>query len=385
MNPALILEGNCGNTLFLRQQGLLPEEQARAIDVMLAGYARRLCYGVAFGMSNIVKALADLRVGVLDADRAVVYTDDGERERIAETIRRAVRVPEVILTLEEYGFDRGAAHKAPETVLHEIANLLVAARSHSAHLWVWTPRLRILRALFNAAGAAFTTRTSAAGRLHVTHVADFPYLPTSDAARTTEFALVELDTILAPIRRPDRKPKALFVASVPRHENPLRFDEELQHALDEAHRARPGLECVTVLAASPANLERWVLDTRPAIFHFAGHATPAGILLQDDAGARREMSYAWLAAVLKSAGGVECVVLNACHSAHGAPAFAGVARHVIALPHPWDDDGAVEFAHAFYLALARATPIPLAFQNARERVVTLDIPTADLPILFDYP
>lgn len=381
MNGTLVLEGNCGNILFLHQKGLLPAETAAAVDAMLATYARRLCFGVGFGQSNIIKALTALRVGI--ADKPGYCRSDAEAARIDETIARAQEVPEVIQALEEYGFDRGAAQKSPELVLREVLDLLLLARSRSAHLWVWAPRLKILRALFQAAGAPVTTTTSPRGYcLHTARVADLPFIPPQDGEPTAEFGFIELQATMTPVKRARRT--VLFVASIPQEQGPIRFDVELRKILHETQRADPGLYCVPELAARPEDLERALLENHPSVFHFAGHATPRGLLLQDDGGSQREMSYAWLAAVLANAGGVDCVVLNACHTENGISALTGVARHVIALPNPWDDDGAVEFSHAFYLALARATPIPKAFRAARERAASLGIPAEDLPIHVEH-
>ena len=108
---------------------------------------------------------------------------------------------------------------------------------------------------------------------------------------------------------------------------------------------------------------------RVAIFHYAGHAGPNGLLLESSSGEARLAHAEGLARFLGRQGGLQLVVLNGCSTRpqvaelleSGVPSVVATARPII-------DEVAREFAVAFYSQLAVGRNLRDAFELARERV-----------------
>jgi len=118
-----------------------------------------------------------------------------------------------------------------------------------------------------------------------------------------------------------------------------------------------GMEFIPVVDAPYSDLPHALAKHRPDIFHFIGHGNSAGeLILSDKIGNEHPVSTADLAASLRAAGGVEGVVLNACHSGVASHAAAPRGGWVIAMDKTIVDDAAIEFTHAFYGALTAGAP-----------------------------
>jgi len=110
---------------------------------------------------------------------------------------------------------------------------------------------------------------------------------------------------------------------------------------------------------------------RVAIFHYAGHAGPQGLLLESAAGEARLAHAEGMARFLGRQGGLQLVVLNGCSTRpqvaelleSGVPAVVATAR-------PIADEAAREFAVSFYSQLAAGRNLRDAYELARERVKT---------------
>lgn len=123
------------------------------------------------------------------------------------------------------------------------------------------------------------------------------------------------------------------------------------------HVDRPLVELPGVLATSS-----------PDIFHYIGHGNEAGDLyMSDSLGTAHQVAASDLAAVLRApdGGGVEGVVLNACHSGKGAHALAPRGGWVVAMDATICDDAAIEFTTAFYRSLAGGQTPGAATRAAR--------------------
>lgn len=120
------------------------------------------------------------------------------------------------------------------------------------------------------------------------------------------------------------------------------------------------------------------------VLHFIGHGvydTQAGegkLLLEYQTGQCALVGADRLASLLRKHDTLRLVVLNACEGGRSSrqDAFAGVAQAlvqkaipaVVAMQFPVTDAAAIEFAEAFYKALAEGRPVDQAVSDARSRV-----------------
>ena len=102
------------------------------------------------------------------------------------------------------------------------------------------------------------------------------------------------------------------------------------------------------------DLQEALLRFQPDIVHFSGHGTESNeIVLQDGSGGGQAVPRAALGrlfSVLRD--NIRCVVLNACYSEPQAQAIADHIDCVVGMTTAVGDDAAIEFATAFYRALA---------------------------------
>jgi formylglycine-generating enzyme required for sulfatase activity len=120
------------------------------------------------------------------------------------------------------------------------------------------------------------------------------------------------------------------------------------------------------------------------VFHFTGHGgfdrnTDEGfVALADDDGQTRRMSATLLARLLADQRSLGLVVLNACEGARGGQrdVFSSTAAilvrrgipAVLAMQYEITDRAAIEFARAFYEALADGMPVDAAVAEARKAI-----------------
>jgi len=108
---------------------------------------------------------------------------------------------------------------------------------------------------------------------------------------------------------------------------------------------------------------------RVAIFHYAGHAGPGGLLLESTSGEARLAHAEGLARFLGRQGGLQLVVLNGCSTRpQVAELLESGVPSVVATARPIVDEVAREFAVTFYSQLAAGRNLRDAFELARERV-----------------
>lgn len=181
----------------------------------------------------------------------------------------------------------------------------------------------------------------------------------------------------------------LLIAASPDRVVQLRSDREVRQIQERLLTTRHGRAMVvhTRWAVRPDDLMQAILELRPRVVHFSGHGTAAeGILLEDVAGAAQPVSGSALAdlfAVLRDQ--IRLVVLNACDTQSHAEA---ISRHIdvaIGMRHPIQDSSAIEFASAFYQAIASGFPLSDAFELARSALRIKGLPGAEIPELFSRP
>lgn len=102
------------------------------------------------------------------------------------------------------------------------------------------------------------------------------------------------------------------------------------------------------------------------IFHFSGHATPAGLVMVNSEQRRVVVPTATLVGIFGQWSRLmDMVVLNACETIHVAEAVAAVVPHAIGTTQQFKDKSALVFSPVFYRALANGSDVASAFGEAR--------------------
>jgi hypothetical protein len=141
-----------------------------------------------------------------------------------------------------------------------------------------------------------------------------------------------------------------------------------------------GMELVKFVDEPLIELPAVLAMHKPRVFHFVGHGNKAGDLIMSDSdGNPQPVSTTDIARSLRApaGGGVEGVVLNACHSGVAAHAVAPRGGWVVAMDATICDDAATEFARAFYSALVRGTHPAAAARAARAHLAATGYPQSD--------
>lgn len=179
--------------------------------------------------------------------------------------------------------------------------------------------------------------------------------------------------------------KILFLAANPANMLPLHLDEE-SRLVDQALRTadfRDRFDLRQHWAVRYGDLQELLLRHRPDIVHFSGHGSAAGeLMLQDDYRRTYPVSPETLTrlfGVLKDS--VRCVVFNACYSEIQAEAVAAHIDCVVGMSAAISDAAALEFAAAFYQALAYGRSVAAAFDLACNRIDLANLSEADTPKL----
>jgi hypothetical protein len=159
----------------------------------------------------------------------------------------------------------------------------------------------------------------------------------------------------------------LLLAANPRQTSQLRLDEEVREIDEGLRRAnkREQFKLEQKWAVRSRDFYRAILDTQPQIVHFCGHgAGEDGIVLEDDTGQIAFVQADALSGMFKlfARKGVECVLLNACYSEVQAEAISQHIEYVIGMNRKIGDKAAINFAVAFYDALAAGEEVEFAYE-----------------------
>ncbi|WP_414620148.1 CHAT domain-containing protein [Calothrix sp. CCY 0018] len=168
----------------------------------------------------------------------------------------------------------------------------------------------------------------------------------------------------------------LILAANPKNTSRLRLEEEIREIDEGLRRAnkREQFKLEMKLAVRQRDFYRAILDTQPQIIHFCGHgAGEDGILLEDETGMTAFVEAETLASLFKlfAKKGVECVVLNACYSEVQAEAISQHINYVVGMNQAIGDKAAINFAVAFYDALAAGEDVEFAFELGCSQLVGL--------------
>lgn len=157
----------------------------------------------------------------------------------------------------------------------------------------------------------------------------------------------------------------LILAANPTSTARLRLDEEVREIdLGLLAKNHERFRLVQKWAVRQRDFYRAILEYQPQIIHFCGHGGEDGIVLEDEAGQPVLIEQEALAKLFKlfAVKGVECVILNACFSEKQAQAISQYIKYVIGMNKAIGDKAAINFAVAFYDALAAGNEVPFAHE-----------------------
>ena len=183
------------------------------------------------------------------------------------------------------------------------------------------------------------------------------------------------------VERIDRQQKILILAAIPRG---LRLDKEINEIEEAIRRAakRDLFEIRIRTAVRSQNIRRAIAEEKPQIVHFCGHGLKDGsLMLEDEGGHNKSVSPKGLASLFQlHSNNINCVLLNACHSAKTAEAISKYINYVIGMNQPIGDRAAIAFAQGFYDGLGYVIPEDQdVFQRAfEEGKVAIELEISDL-------
>jgi len=196
--------------------------------------------------------------------------------------------------------------------------------------------------------------------------------------------------------------KILFLAANPTNTTRLALDLEVKEITTKLRMAPYGhqFEIATEWAVRADEIQAALLRHKPEIVHFSGHgqgsaavpggrdivpmaglATNAGILVEDHARNPVPIRGDALAETFRIVGGVDVVVLNACHSASQSEAILQHVNIVVGMGQAIQDASAIQFAASFYQSLAFGQPIQAAFELGKNQISLMNFQDADVPKL----
>ena len=177
----------------------------------------------------------------------------------------------------------------------------------------------------------------------------------------------------------------LVVTANPKETTPLSLQSEAEK-IKNCFESAPDNQHTIVVAkhATGINeLRRCLHQMRPRIVHFAGHGDESGnLMFQSKAGAKQEIDPKALSDLLREFPSIEVVTLNACYSAHAAELLAEHIDCVVGMGHEIEDGSALQFALAFYEALAYGKDFATAFRLGCNAIELLKLPDAEWPMAF---
>ncbi len=172
---------------------------------------------------------------------------------------------------------------------------------------------------------------------------------------------------------------------------------QLEHELDYISAGlthfgkRDAFDFRAKMHVTPTDLQRMLLEAQsfqPRFVHFAGNAVVnhpeygTGVVFETETGKPKVVSGDLLATIFRQFPSVECVFLNTCDSGPSAFAIGQHVKYAIGMNATVYDEVAIDFAVAFYEAIAGGNSVPFAFDFAKMRIQLGNIPEqASLPIL----
>lgn len=185
----------------------------------------------------------------------------------------------------------------------------------------------------------------------------------------------------------------LFLGANPFSSLALELEREMQHISSGLTQfgKRDAFDFRARMHVTPTDLQRMLLEAQafqPRFVHFAGNAVAehpdygTGVVFEDENGQPRVVSGAMLATIFRQFPSVECVFLNTCDSGPSAFDIGQHVKYAIGMNARVYDEAAIDFAVAFYEAIAGGNDVPFAFDFAKMRLQLGPFPEqASLPVL----
>jgi hypothetical protein len=162
--------------------------------------------------------------------------------------------------------------------------------------------------------------------------------------------------------------KVLMLTASPLDSKRVRIDEEYRDVREKIRQItspKEMLEIVLETAVRSSDLLTRLLNADAEIFHFSGHGSTRGLILEDSSGVSKLVDITAIAGLFKQiAGTIKCAVLNACYTQNLADVIAAYVEVVIGCDSTVDDEAAVAFSRAFYQSLATGRSYEASFDLA---------------------
>ena len=186
-------------------------------------------------------------------------------------------------------------------------------------------------------------------------------------------------------RRAPVEKKLLLVSANPIDTRPLQLDREIREIEAAILKARQGnaIKIHRLQGLRAADLKQALLDFRPTLVHFCGHGYPNGIALVGEDDKTQLVEFESLARLFGMFGGrIECVFLNACHTAGQSRCISKYIRKLVCMNGAIEDDTAIRFAADFYAGIGAGMNVDFSFRWARTSMAMDGAPCQDIPSLF---
>jgi hypothetical protein len=184
-----------------------------------------------------------------------------------------------------------------------------------------------------------------------------------------------------------KKLNVLYLTANPDTAHSLRVDAEVRQVQDSVQRSvyRDNISLEYRPAADLKSLIHGLNDHRPRIVHFSGHGYDGGIAVDHPKVAKRPVktvSFELLAKALAATDEPpDVIVLNSCKSAGARKSFLPPAKAIIVMRDSISDLAAINFAVAFYAAIAAGQSVKSAFAQGRVAVENSSLSEAGTPDL----
>ena len=179
--------------------------------------------------------------------------------------------------------------------------------------------------------------------------------------------------------------KIVFLGSMPGDESRLRLDKEFREIDARIREAefRDLLSLRSNWAVRAGDLQRILLREKPQIVHFSGHGSAEDeLIFEDHNGLSHPIGAEALADLFRILrDDIRVVVLNACFSKRQAEAINRVIDYTVGMEEEIGDNAAIEFAAAFYQAIAYGRTVGEAFELGCNSLRLHGIPEENTPQL----
>ncbi len=148
--------------------------------------------------------------------------------------------------------------------------------------------------------------------------------------------------------------KILILTASPDDQQSLHLNTELREIQKNLRcsQRHDQFEIVIRLAINPSDCLEALLDEKPHIVHFSGHASEYGLYVEDKDRRTKLVKTETLAKLFEQfKDKIECVLLNACDTQSLAKQISQYIKYVIGMKEEISDEAAIKFSAGFYGAL----------------------------------